>query len=191
MNKAKKNIVVVGFEKTEQNSISLPYIEKSIVHYVKTIKETIKYQGYLLIINNTKNVSIIDLDKKYRKSFRKFEKVWIYNQNYKWCEDKWSGIEKVNRDIFLDISFSLTEEWEEYKSKKEKENLLLKFNSNKQKKLNELYGYLKKFKTIKTNQIVSDLKINTRSLERYMFDLNNIYHNIGYDYSKNEWYFIW
>ena len=163
MNKAKKNIVVVGFEKTEQNSISLPYIEKSIVHYVKTIKETIKYQGYLLIINNTKNVSIIDLDKKYRKSFRKFEKVWIYNQNYKWCEDKWSGIEKVNRDIFLDISFSLTEEWEEYKSKKEKENLLLKFNSNKQKKLNELYGYLKKFKTIKTNQIVSDLKINTRS----------------------------
>ena len=113
MNKAKKNIVVVGFEKTEQNSISLPYIEKSIVHYVKTIKETIKYQGYLLIINNTKNVSIIDLDKKYRKSFRKFEKVWIYNQNYKWCEDKWSGIEKVNRDIFLDISFSLTEEWEE------------------------------------------------------------------------------
>lgn len=191
MNKAKKNIVIVGFAQEECNSIGLPYIEKNEVHYVNEIKESIKYQGYLLIINNKDNKNIIDLDKKYRKSFNKFEKVWIYNEKYKWKEDKWSGIEKANREIFLDISFNLTEEWEEYKAKKEKNTISLKFNLDKQEKLAELYSYLKNFKTIKTKQIVNDLKISARSIERYMFDLNNIYHNIGYDYSRNEWYFIW
>lgn len=41
MNKAKKNIVIVVFTKEEKNSIGLPYIEKSIVHYVDSRKEAI------------------------------------------------------------------------------------------------------------------------------------------------------
>lgn len=190
MNKAKKNIVIVGFSQEEKNSISLPYIEKNIVHYVSTISEAIKYQGYLLIINNQDNVNIITLDKKYRKSFLKFARVWLYNENYQWDIDKFSGIEKVNRDIFLDVSYSLTEEWEEYKNNQEHKKTI-KYNKNKHQKLNELYDYLKNFKTIKTNQISNDLNIPIRNIQRYMIDLNNIYHNIGYDYSLNEWYIIW
>ena len=52
MNKAKKNVVIVGFEVEERNSISYPYIENSVVHFCDTISEAIKYQGYMIIINS-------------------------------------------------------------------------------------------------------------------------------------------
>ena len=52
-----------------------------------------------------------------------------------------------------------------------------------------LHEYIKQQKTRKTKDIVNDLNINERSVERYMHDLNLIYHNIGYDYTNNEWYF--
>lgn len=191
MNKAQKNIVIVGFIGEEKNSLSLPYIDKGRVHYVDSIGDAIKYQGYLLIINNKDNIHLVELDKKYHKSFQKFAKVWIYNENYKWQKDHWSGIEKVNRDIFMDISLSLSEEWEEYKTQIENGSKPLKFHLAKKKKLDDLYLYLKNFKAISTQQIVKDLKINARTVERYMSDLNTIYHNIGYDYNQNEWYLIW
>lgn len=190
MNKARKNIIIVGFDKQECNSIGLPYIEKSVTHYVNSISEAIKYQGYLLIINNEDNINIVDLDKKYRKSFNKYERVLIYNPSYKYRRDKWSRIEKVNRNIFEDISYSILEEWEEYKKTKETTKIQ-EFSIDKIKKLNILYNYIKSFKTIKTDKVIIDLNINIRTIERYMNELNSIYHNIGYDYSQNEWYFIW
>ncbi len=187
MNKAKKNIVIVGFGSDSLN-ISLPYIEKNKIHYINKLSDATKYQGYLLIINNKDNIDIINLDKKYRKLFNKFVKIWVYNEKYSWKKDKWSNIEKVNRDIFLDVSFSLTEEYEEYK----KQNDIIKeYNINKLEKLNKLYTYLKGFETIKTKDLKNNIKISIRSIERYMHDLNDKYHNIGYDYTKDEWYFIW
>ena len=71
MNKAKKNVAIVGFENEEKNSISYPYIENSVVHYCNTISEAIKYQGYMIIINNQENINLVTLDKKYRKSLKK------------------------------------------------------------------------------------------------------------------------
>lgn len=191
MNKAKKNVVVVGFSKIERNSLSLPAIENNVVHYVDEIKEAIKYQGYMLVIDNSKNINLVDLDKRYRKSFRKFEKILIYNKDYKWSYNKWSRFEKINNDIFYDMSYGMGEEWDEYKLKMEQGNEPIKFNCDKKEKLNELINYLKDYKTIKTEKIVSDLNMNIRSIQRYMSDLNEIYNSIGYDYSNNEWYFIW
>ena len=71
MNKAKKNVVIVGFENEEKNSISYPYLENSVVHFCNTISEATKYQGYMIIINNTENVNLVAFDKKYRKSLNK------------------------------------------------------------------------------------------------------------------------
>ncbi len=190
MNKAKKNIVIVGFSDIEKNSLGIPYIEKGQVHYVKTIKEAIKYQGYMLIIDNKDNIDITILDKKYRKSFNKFDIIWLYNENYEYYKNKWSRIEKVNRNIFYDNSYILSEEYDDYKLAKEKE-IKTQYNLKKNNKLNKLYNYLKNYKTIKTIKIEEDLKINARTIERYMEDLNQIYHNIGYDYTNNEWYFKW
>jgi len=191
MNKAKKNVVVVGFSKIERNSLSLPAIENNVVHYFDSLKDVIKYQGYMLVIDNSKNLNLVDLDKRYRKSFRKFEKVLIYNKDYKWSYNKWSRFEKINNDIFYDMSYSMGEEWDEYKLKMEQGKESIKFNCDKNEKLNELVNYLKDFKTIKTEKIANDLNMNIRSIQRYMSDLNEIYNSIGYDYSNNEWYFIW
>lgn len=192
MNKAKKNIVVVGFNQIERNSLGIPY--DNPIHYVGSLSDTTKYQGYLILIDNKINKSLIELDKKYRKTFNKFELIWVYNENYdghRKYYDKWSRIEKVNSNIFND-GYSSSIEWDEYKYNKEhSKERIIKYNTDKKEKLNLLYNYLKKYKTRKTTEIVRDLNIDSRTIQRYMNDLNNIYHNIGYDYSSNEWYFIW
>ena len=190
MNKAKKNVVIVGFKDIEKRCVSYPYIENSIVHYCNTISEAIKYQGYMIIINNKENIDLVTLDKKYRKSLNKYERILIYNEKYKWEYNKWSRFEKVDREIFNDYSYQLGEEWDKYKLDKEHE-VTKKYNITKQSNLERLYNYLKDYKTIKTFKIASDLNLSERTIQRYMEDLNNIYHSVGYDYSKNEWYFIW
>ena len=190
MNKAKKNVVIVGFENEERRSISYPYIENSTVHFCKTICEAIKYQGYMIIINNSENINLVTFDKKYRKSLNKYERVLIYNDKYQWTYDKWSRFEKVNRGIFDDYSYQFGEEWDKYKIDKEHE-IKREYSIGKQEKLEILYNYLKDYKTIKTSRIAKDLNLNTRTIQRYMEEINNIYHNVGYDYSNNEWYFIW
>ena len=177
-------------ENEEKRCISYPYIENSVVHYCDTISEAIKYQGYMIIINNIENINLVSFDKKYRKSLNKYERILIYNEKYNWTYDKWSRFEKVNRGIFDDYSYQLGEEWDKYKVDKENE-ISKKYNITKQNQLDSLYNYLKEYKTIKTSKIASDLNLNERTIQRYMEDINNIYHNVGYDYSNNEWYFIW
>ena len=190
MNKAKKNVVIVGFENEEKRCISYPYIENSVVHFCNTISEAIKYQGYMIIINNSKKIDLVAFDKKYRRSLNKYERILIYNEKYKWTYDKWSRFEKVDREIFDDYSYQLGEEWDKYKLDKEHE-VTRKYNIAKQDNLEILYNYLKQYKTIKTNEICKDLNMNKRTIQRYMDDINDIYHSVGYDYSNNEWYFIW
>lgn len=190
MNKTKKNVAIVGFENEERKCVSYPCIENSVVHYCDTISEAIKYQGYMIIINNSKNIDLVSFDKKYRKSLNKYERILIYNGKYTWTYDKWSRFEKVNRGIFDDYSYQLGEEWDKYKLDKENE-ISKKYNITKQNQLESLYNYLKDYKIVKTSKIASDLNLNERTIQRYMQDINNIYHNVGYDYSNNEWYFVW
>ena len=190
MNKAKKNVVIVGFNTIEKNSLSYPYIENSTVHYCDTLSEAIKYQGYMIIINNSENIDLVAFDKKYRKSLNKYERILIYNDKYNWTYDKWSRFEKVGRGIFDDYSYQLSEEWDKYKADKESETNK-KYSATKKEKLEKLYNYLKQYKTIKTSKICEELNINERTIQRYMEDINSIYHNVGYDFSLNEWYFIW
>lgn len=194
MNKVKKNIVVVGFTKEERNSLALPYLENQTIHYIDSLNQLTKYQGYLLLIDNSDNKSIVELDKKYRKSFNKYELIWIFNDKYESFsyQDNYSRIEKIGREIFYDYSYSFQEDWDQYKYNKENDKQkIIKFNKDKQEQLDILYNYIKNYKNIKTNQIVKELGISERNIQRYMHDLNSIYHNIGYDYSLNEWYFIW
>lgn len=189
MNKAKKNIVVVGFTKEERRYLGIPY--DNPIHYLDSINEITKFQGYLLLINNKENKSLVDLDKKYRKTFNKYELIWIYNKNYKPYYDKWSRIKKVDEEIFND-GYQSGIDWDNYKYNKEHSiDKKIKYNIDKNNKLKIFYNYLKKYKTRKTKEIKEDLNINERTIQRYMKDINDIYHNIGYDYSLNEWYFIW
>ena len=190
MNRAKKNIVIVGFNEIEINSINVPKLNE--IHYVDSLSDTCKYQGYMLIVNNIDNKSVVELDKKYRKTFNKFERILLFNKNYNsdYKIDSWTRIERIGKELFLIDVLNYYDDWEEYKKDKEKGTIKV-FNNNKKYELNRLYSYIKDYKCRKTSEIVNDLNINERTIQRYMHDLNNMYQNIGYDYSLNEWYFIW
>ncbi|MBR1377310.1 MAG: hypothetical protein IJ565_05845 [Bacilli bacterium] len=197
MNKAKKNVVIVGFTGVEKDlvpipSLSLEYYESQKVHYVNKINEASVYQGYMIIINNKDNKSPMELDKKYRKIFNKFVRVVIYNKSYRndCFENKWFKIETIGEDdLHCDLSYGYGVNWDEYKMEVESEKKPIKFNKNKKEKLDILYEYTKQYKTRKTSDIVKDLHMNERTIQRYMHDLNTLYHNVGYDYLINEWYF--
>lgn len=190
MNKARKNVVVVGFSLLEQNSLGLPSIPNNKVHFVASMKEAYPYQGYLLIFKNETKMSLTDFDKKYRKVLKKFARIWFYHPSYTWHEDKFSRIEKVNNAIFADASYSLGEEWDEYARVENHRNQKQR-TRKKDEQLERLYGYLKQYRTRKTLEIAKDLDMSPRKIERYMEELNQIYASIGYDYKEKEWYFIW
>ena len=193
----KKNVVIVGFSKAERRSVAIPILPEPYDHsqkirYVESLKEVLKYQGFMLIIDNSDDRPIIELDKKYRKFFNNFEMVIIYNESYAELHkySRWTNISLVGRDLFYEKLFYNV--WDEYKEKKDNEvKLLNKFNKDKNERIMQLYNYIVKYKTKKTSDISRYLNIDKRTIQRYMKDLNNIHHNIGYDYSSNEWYFIW
>ncbi len=197
MNTTKKNVVIVGFSEAEKRSVATPimpepYDNSQKIRYVESLKEASKYQGFMLIIDNSDDRPIVELDKKYRKLFNKFEMVIIYNESYTELHkySKWNNISLVGRDLFYETLFY--DVWDEYKEKKDNEvKLLNKFNKDKNERLKQLYNYIDNYKNRKTSDIAKYLNIDERTIQRYMIDLNNIHHNIGYDYFSNEWYFIW
>lgn len=192
MNKAKKNVVVVGFlDEVERKFVSIPWIENGKVHYVKSLSEATKYQGYFIIIDNTDNKSLIDIDKKYRRTLNRFEVIYVYNENYEEKYYKYSRINTINREIFNDWGYQFSCDWDEYKERVETTKENIKYNKDKQEKLNILYNFIKDKKEITTKEIKEKLNISDRSIQRYMTDINNIYKSVGYDYSNNIWYFIW
>ena len=94
MNSKQKNIVLVGFSNLESHSINLPLIGKN--YYLKSMEEAKKHQGYLIIINNSSNVNVVEFDKKYRKILNKYSNIWLYNEKYRESYNKWSNIKFVN-----------------------------------------------------------------------------------------------
>ena len=104
MNKAKKNVVIVGFpDEVERRFVSIPYIENGMVRYVDSLSDATKYQGYYIIIDNSDDLSIIEIDKKYRRTLNRFEIIYIYNEKYKEKYYKYSRIQTINRDIFMNL----------------------------------------------------------------------------------------
>ena len=188
MNKTKKNIILVGFNDVEGKSIQIPPIGKN--YYLNNMNEAKNHQGYLIIINNKDNINLVEFDKKYRKILNKYVNVWLYNEKYNDTYNKWSNIRMVNRDIFLFDSLYFWDQYDEYKYLVEHETVNKKYTDKRLNNIANLHNYLKKYSTIKTSKISHDLKINSRMIQRYMKDINDIYNNIGYDYSNNEWYVV-
>lgn len=191
MNKTRKNVVIVGFlDEAERRSVSNPYIDGGNIHYVSNLSEATKFQGYMIIIDNRNNIDLVELDKKYRKTFNRFELIYIYNEKYKERYYKYSRFKIWNREIFCNLSYEFACDWDDYKKIKEN-SIKTKYNKNKEIKLNMLYNFIKDKKEITTKEIKNILGISERNIQRYMEDINKIYKSVGYDYSRNIWYFIW
>ena len=186
MNKTQKNIVIVGFSDIEKRSIGVPKIGE--VLYLDSMDEVKKHQGFLLIINNIDNIDLISFDKKYRKYLNRYV-FWLNKEKNKCYKDKYSNIELVDNFIFSDLTLNIWDEYDSYKNSRNND-IEKKYTNKRMDNINKIYNYLINYKEISTSKVCFDLGINARMVQRYMQDINNIYHNIGYDYSKNEWYII-
>ena len=189
MNKFQRNIVCVDFSYIEERDNGLPSFGKII--YVNNMEEAYKHQGYLLIYKNNKHMSLIDFDKKYRRKLKKYERIMLYDPEYtdSMAPEKYSHIELITSDTFLNLYDFLYDEYEEYKEMK-KNPLKIKYTNKRLQNINMVKNYLKGKKEITTKEISKSLNMSCRNVERYMNDLNNFYYNIGYDYQKNTWYII-
>ena len=91
--------------------------------------------------------------------------------------------------MFYIDELSFWDQYELYKENIKNENKT-KYTKPRINNIEKIYKYIKNYKTIKTSQIAKELKISERMVQRYMKYINEIYNNIGYDYSNNEWYII-
>ena len=66
----------------------------------------------------------------------------------------------------------------------------IKITKNKMAKIRQLYEVMKKNKELSTKKISDEVVFSYRNIQRYMYNLNRVYNCIGYDYSRNIWYFI-
>ena len=105
-------------------------------------------------------------------------------------KDKFSNIEIMDSEILFSGLFDFI--WFYYeKYKKEVESLEKnKYTNKRLNYINMIKDYIKNKKTIKTEELSKYFNMSNRNIERYMTDINNIYKNIGYDYSNNEWYIL-
>lgn len=199
-----RNIVLCGFSPKEKKLHYLDDVrttkndwdeDEDISHrfpylvYVNTLEEALHHQGFLLIINrNIIKTKEKEFDIKYRKRLAKYNLIMILNDTYQGITkaNRFSRIIKCNyEDFFLNgmpyyIDYL-------YVNSFSKENKITKKNTIK---LSELYEIIKQKKEISTKEILKETGFSDRSIQRYMYNINKIYNCIGYDYSKNVWYFI-
>ena len=159
--------------------------------YIKPVNDIIdlkRKQGFLLFIydNFLEVKDCLNIDKKYRKLFNHFNLVYIITENeekLKLGHINYTNIYFANQ--ILD-DYEIIELYYDYMLNTEKIN----FSLSKNQILSNMNKFLKNKKIIKTSDIAHEFNISIRQAERYMVDYNKIYQNIGYDYSKNEWYII-
>ncbi len=174
---------IAKYDDENNTFFHFPYIKP-----VKNINDLQKKQGFLLLIydNFLEVKDCLSIDKKYRKLFNHFNLVYIITEDEEKIKQghiKYTNINFANE--ILD-DYDITELYYDYILNTERIN----FSSSKIKILSDINKFLKNKKTIKTNDLANEFSVSMRQAERYMIDYNKLYQNVGYDYSKNEWYII-
>ncbi len=194
----RKNIVYCGFNETEKRSLILylapgpaydedeitPYRKAPINIMIDTFEEAMKHLGLALYLKVDENINLVEFDKKYRKKLD-YWFIRLYNQNFQYKNNKFSNISLIDeREMFGDYFDQAVYYIDTYYKK----HKTLKIHPKRREKLDYIHNFMKKKKEVKSNELVSVFNINIRNIQRYMNDINILYNDIGYDYSKNIWY---
>ncbi len=168
----------------EDYSFRFPYIKR-----VTEFNDLKRKRGFLLVINEKylSDEDYMEIDKKNRKLFNQFNLVYIITQDpqkLKMFHIRYTNIYFIDTEYLDDDT--LIDTYYDYILGRKKR----KFTKNKIELLDNIHLYFKDKKNIKTSELAKDFNLNVRKIERLMNDYNEIYKNIGYDYSKNEWYII-
>ncbi len=174
---------IAKYEDENHTFFHFPYIKS-----VKNIIDLQRKQGFLLLIydNFLEVKDCLSIDKKYRKLFNHFNLVYIITEDEEKIKQSYIKYTNINFASEILDDYEITELYYDYILNTERIN----FSSSKIKILSAINKFLKNKKTIKTSNLANEFNISIRQAERYMIDYNKLYRNIGYDYSKNEWYII-
>lgn len=195
----RKNIVYCGFNENEKRSLIIysppgpayneddyltPYRKAPISLIIDTLEEAKKHRGLALYLRVDKKTNLVEFDKKYRKKLD-YWFIRLYNQDFQYKDNKFSNISLIGeREMFGDC----TDQAVYYIDKYFEEHKPLKIHPQKKETLDKIHNYMQKKKEATSNELTTTLKINIRNIQRYMHDINLLYNDIGYDYSKNIWY---
>ena len=205
MNKEKRYIVTVGFSIEELDWRFC--IHSDNVLYLDNIKDISNYKADILIINLDdylgdlydelkelefykednyhkhlyKKYDLYEYDRLNREKYKNYKKVYLVSidclfeeYNYK---NNYSNIFFVNDQTKLDLSIS---------------NRNDEISNIKNKNINKLKEYVDNQKDyFNSNDIMKKFNVSNRWIKRYMKDMNDIYNNIGYSYSKRKWYKVY
>ena len=124
---------------------------------------------------------LYEYDRLNRRKYENYKKVflvsidWLFEE-YKY-KNNYSNIYFVNDQTKLDLSVG---------------NKEYKISNIKNKNICKLKEYIDKQKDyFNSKDIMKEFNVSNRWIKRYMKDMNDIYNNIGYSYSKRKWYKVY
>lgn len=194
----RKNIVYCGFNEVEKRSIVLypapgptyhedektPYRKAPVNIVVDTLKEAMKHRGLALYLKVDKDINFVEFDKKYRKKLD-YWFIRLYHEDFQYQDNKFSNISLIDeREMFSDYDEKAIDYIDTYF----KTHKPFKIHLKRKETLDTIHHYMQKHKEATSQELVDTFNINMRNIQRYMNDINRLYHDIGYDYSKNNWY---
>ena len=194
MNDIKRNVVFVGFSDNQKKLVSedsYKWDKFPKLIFEETIDAALKHQGFLIVIKaeNMPN-NFLEFDINNRHYFKNYDKVIYCVKNYRYMTNTtFSKMSKISFEPFNYFynfnSYFLIRMYKEY---------LKNNNSNKTKKrldnIESLNNYLKGKKKVTTEEIMKHFGVSSKWVQRYMADVNQKYHNIGYDYLDKCWYIV-
>lgn len=209
-NTKKRNLVYIGYslkndchledvkerseEKQKLGDYRFPHLVKR-----NSIKELKREQGFLLLAGvedfphdslDEYRPNVYELDRIYRKKLQRFTYVILLSsEDFHFGRIPYSHIFVVSfRDFMEKCNDGIVDKmYQEYKEKTPSKKHL-----KKQENIKMLYQFLKKKRNpfIATKEIMKELNVTARWVQRYMNEINEMYHNIGYNRFKRKWYVI-
>lgn len=190
----KRNVVLVNFNLHQQKLIiednkKIDKFPKMV--FVNTLEEALKHQGFLLVVKqDDMPINLINFDINNRYKFRKYNQVIFciknYHYNINFDLTKYSHISFMPYDYIYNLNPDyFIRKYTLYLDTKEK-----KKTAKRLKNIELLNNYLKGKRYVTTENIANNFKVSIKWVERYMQDVNEKYHNIGFDIYNKRWYIV-
>jgi hypothetical protein len=211
--KKRRNIVSIDFNEQElQERFDIVSYKKDNryprfpnIICLDNINELKRQEGFMLIIfldlipelyfkcdENPNNFdALYEFDRLNRNKFNNFEYVVIYctddffdKSNYKSIHSNIMFKSSLYRDGVYKNKLDIYALYEKYLNKKD-----IKLTNIKRNNIDRLKKCVDKQKDYFTSEdIMKKLNVSHKWVKRYMKDMNEVYNNIGYSYSRKMWY---
>lgn len=203
INMKKRNIVYIDSDDYYKNQLKLSKASENFyISKVDNISNLERKQGFLLLLtmddlypyfSNVVDIfepDVYEIDRYVRKLFKNFEYVIILSiEEFDYGHIPFSNIYVESADKYFGaergINLLVDKLYKEYISKKDTKYSRIRMNN-----INRLKMYIKNKEFITTKEIMNDLGVNEKWIQRYMKDMNIIYKNIGYNKKKRVWYVV-